>query len=181
MTCSTTRIRRIYATVTLAVFLIGIAVPGGLLIWQATAPSMVLRAGPAGTLITTTTQHSILVGNTFTRIATSTGSVVVHGVFSGLKGSPLAIEQFNKFTGLRLCLGNNRDDCVRLAGVWAGPLSPTPAARTAIDFQRYGLTASNLTAWLVIGAVCLALAAVIGVIVLACENDESRTDADASQ
>lgn len=173
---SGSNIKRIFVILAAAIFLVGIATPAGLLVWQATSASAALLEGSAGTLVSTTVDHSILIGNTFTRVDTSTGSVVVHGVFSGPHGVPLLIDQFNKRTRLRLCIPGRSAACAPLAGVWAGPLAPTAAARTVVNFQRYGMTSSHLANWLALGVVAVLIVVLIGVpAFLSCDDDDACT------
>lgn len=178
---SRTRSKHIFTILAIAAFMVGVATPASLLVWQATSPFVALREGSAGTLVSTVVDRSFLPDNTLTRINTSTGTAVVHGVFSGLRGSPLRVVQFNKLTRLRLCIVGAHTTCAPLAGVWAGPLTPTAAAQTAVNFQRYGMTTRNLANCIGLGMLAVLIVALIGVIAhLGCEDADACTGSEAA-
>lgn len=172
MHASDNHTQHIFAALAATAFLIGIVAPIGLFIWQATSPSAALREGAAGTLVSATVDRSVLPDWTLTRVDTSTGSVVVHGVFAGLTGSRLVVAQLNKSQGLHLCLAGTHTGCTELAGTWAGPLIPTAAGRTVVDFQRYGLTPRHLARVLGFGAMTLAIVILLGGLALCGDDDE---------
>jgi hypothetical protein len=84
----------------------------------------------------------------------------VEGAISAARGQKLSIETFNK-VGARLCLDGDPESCVPLASPWLGSLVRTPQAATITDFQRFGLTTSNLEGWFGTGVVLMILALMV--------------------
>lgn len=81
--------------------------------------------------------------------------MTVEGVISAPRGQKLALEVISKIDGQQLCVDGDLQTCIPLASPWLGSLKATPQADTAIDFQRFGLTTSNVDGWFGIGVMLL--------------------------
>lgn len=136
----------------LLVLLLGIVAPVALLIWQAVTTTVAVRSGDAGTFVSATAAQGGFFTSALANVQTTTGSVVVQGTFSAPRGRALAVEDLNK-TGLHLCAVGDLDTCLPLAGHWAGPLTATPEAEKAFDFEHYGLSNDNLQRWMMAGVI----------------------------
>lgn len=152
----------LYGIVFLLVLLLGIAAPVALLIWQAVTTTVAVRSGDAGAFVSATAAQGGFFTSALTTVQTSEGSVVVQGTFSAPHGRALAVEDLNK-TGLHLCAVGDLDTCLPLAGHWAGPLTATPDAGRAFDFEHYGLSNDNLKRWMMAGVI-VAFIAMLGLI-----------------
>lgn len=82
-THATNRTHHIIIALGLAAFLVGIAAPAGLLVWEAMSPMVIMREGAAGTLLSTHVHPGAWFAATLTRVDTSTGNVMAQGPFSG--------------------------------------------------------------------------------------------------
>lgn len=152
----------IYGIAFLLVLLLGIAAPVALQIWQAVTTTVAVRSGDAGAFVSATAAQGGFFTSALTTVQTSEGSVVVQGTFSAPRGRALTVEDLNK-TGLHLCAVGDLDTCLPLAGHWAGPLTATPDAGRAFDFEHYGLSNDNLKRWMMAGVI-VAFIAMLGLI-----------------
>lgn len=167
---------RNFVLLALAAFLVGVATPAGLLAWQVASKTVVMLQGPAGRLVSTRIDRGIFPVDTLTRVDTSTGSVLIQGPYSGIRGSPLVVEKLNKLPAMQLCRAGASMRCAPLAGAWVGTLTPTTASRNAVDFARYGMTTSDLAGCIGMGVLGLAVIALIGLVKLSdCEDEDACT------
>ena len=142
----------IYGIVLLLVFLLGIAAPVALLIWQAATTTVAVRSGNAGTFVSATAVQGGFFTSALTTVQTSEGSVTVRGTFSAPRGRALAVEDLNK-AGPHLCAVSDLETCLPLAGQWAGTMTATPEAARTFDFEHHGLSNDNLGRWLMAGVI----------------------------
>lgn len=140
---------------------VGLIVPGALLIWEATQPSVVTATGSAGAFESATSSPGSFFAPTLTSVQTTAGTVTVTNTFSALRGSHLVVEAHNKSATLQLCVVGTSHVCAPLAGPWAGVLVPTPAAAHAIAFARHGLSTADLQRWLGLGVLATLMSLLI--------------------
>lgn len=125
---STWSAAKIATLLLLVVFLGCIAAPVGLMVWQATHPTTVIAEGAAGRFDSASSSAGGFFGPTLTTVQTSTGTIIVIGTFSALRGNALVVQADNEHDRLRLCTVGTRTVCARVDGDWPGTLMPTPQA-----------------------------------------------------
>lgn len=159
-----------------AALLLGIALPAGLLIWQAATPQSVVRSGDAGQFLSASGANAFL-QPALTNVETTHGSLIVRGLFSAPRGRALEVVELNDVDGAQLCAVGDLGTCLPLAGTWAGALTPTPDH--TFDFERYGLANSNLWSWVACGILLCLISGLVGLVVVIEHADDRDDDTDA--
>lgn len=158
--------------------LIGLAAPAALSIWRSESPTVVLREGDAGSLLSSRVTASFFVAGTVTHLVTSAGDMTIRGAFSGPSGTALVFRQDNKTPGLQVCTTHAPVICAGLVGTWLGSTHAVPVDTSAVDFARYGWTADNLSTWAAFGVLAVGVVVVFGLAVYTADQDDGD-DCDA--
>lgn len=156
----------IVAVTMLLLLLFGILTPIGAMVWQAFSPTGVIARGPVGNFVSASSSPGGFFAPTLTSIQTTSGTIIVVGSFSALRGSALVVEQTNKDDDMRLCVIDAPAICATVSGFWAYKLAPVPEAAQVFDFRKHGLSRDSLWRWLYFGTLAIVAAFIAIVIVV---------------
>lgn len=139
--------------------IVGFILPAVIGILIGLTPNAVLRQADAGRFITAEAHSRSFLGGGLTTVRTTRGSITVQGPFSSEQGQPLVVRQ-NLKDPLSLCGAAAVDACVRLAGIWAGPLPRVPHRPLPFAFLVTAIGVDGVGLWFlfaVLAAMVLAL------------------------
>lgn len=122
----------------------GVLVPWSIWLWFHFTPNTVLASADVGRFV------SAGKGNGGANVQTTEGTVAIDGTLSALRGSRLVVQRSTK-RGTELCVADQQDSCVALAGPWAGPLRRVPGSQRVTDFYAHGISAYTLRIWQLFG------------------------------
>lgn len=159
------RIAWIASIAGLATLVLGIALPMALLAWQAITPRVPVRKADIGQFLSAVGENPFL-RPSLTNVHTTSGSLIVSGLFSAPRGQALEVVQFNQDNNTYLCAADDLATGLPIAGTWAGAMKAPAMTSRAIDFAEYGLATSNLWLWLAFGCLVCVLAAFIRFVAL---------------
>ncbi len=158
-----------------AVAIVGLAVPLILAVALAATADTTLRVGDAGTFNSSATSAGGYLSPAATTVQSSTGSIVVSGPLSAVRGQRLVVVDRLK-SGLHLCVAvanaaGNRRVCAGVSGQWTGNMHPVEHPPQAFGWLAVHVGAEGLAYWLFWGLVSLAVA---GLIVKSCTEIEAE-------
>lgn len=141
------------------VAIVGLLVPAIIGVIAGVATDTTLRAGNVGTFVSSSTSVGGLFTPTATTVQTSTGSVVVSGSLSALRGQELRVEDRIK-SGLQLCVQTTPATCADVTGQWTGPMQPVQYQHHASTWILSHIGITGAMSWFFFGLIATLVAVV---------------------
>jgi hypothetical protein len=140
--------------------IIGLVVPLITGVMASATPDALLRVGDAGKFVSSSASSGGLFTPTSTTVQTSTGSIVVSGALSAVRGQGLLVEDRLK-SGVQLCVQTTPATCAFVDGQWTGNMHSVQDQRHSVTWlpARIGVDAAAF--WFLVGLVATVTALVV--------------------